>query len=334
MDEEREILCSEPAPSDGKEAKKSFSRAGWGAAAILIIGSLAQIGVSALVGYLAPELMQRPWALWVFTFAPLYLIGFPLGMLILSRSRRFEGEGDRMGAGGFFRALLVSFFMMYAGSLIGNLINTLLQSLAGVPAGNPLMTYATDDSLLLKILVMVVLAPVLEELIFRKLLIDRLRGYGETLAVLTSALIFGLFHGNLSQFFYAVGLGLVFGYVYLRTRQLRWSIALHMIVNCIGSVLAPALLAKSSLDPGAAESALGAVTPGNIAYLVYAVCFLGLAIAGLVTLIRRARTLRFDPAPEELPKGRRFAAAFLNAGMLVFVLASLGLIVYSALAVG
>lgn len=317
MEEERTNLTTEPSSFEGKEAKKAFSRAGWGVTALLLIGSLVQIGASALVGAFAPELMERSWALWVVTFAPLYLIAFPIGILILRRGRRFAGEGERMNAGLFLRSLLVCFFMMYAGNLIGTVINSLLQQLAGVPAGNPLMTYATDDSLILKILVMVVLAPILEELIFRKLLIDRLRGYGEKLAVLTSALIFGLFHGNLSQFFYAFGLGLVFGYVYLRTRQLRWSILLHMIVNFLGSVLAPALMAA----------------PDGTLTVIYGTALLAASVAGLVLLIRNARRLRFDPAPEELPQGSRFSTAFLNAGMIVFVIAGLVLMVLSALSV-
>ena len=136
--------------------------------------------------------------------------------------------------------------------------------------------------------------------------------------MLVSALIFGLFHGNLSQFFYAVGLGLVFGYVYLRTRQLRWSILLHMIVNFLGSVLAPALVAA----------------PNGTFTILYGIALLAASIAGLVLLIWNAQRLRFDPAPEELPQGSRFSTAFLNAGMIIFVLAGLGLMVFSAISVG
>ena len=49
----------------------------------------------------------------------------------------------------------------------------------------------------------VVLAPVMEELIFRKVLIDRTIVYGDKAAVVLSGLLFGVFHGNFHQFFYA-----------------------------------------------------------------------------------------------------------------------------------
>ena len=43
---------------------------------------------------------------------------------------------------------------------------------------------------------------------------------------------------NVFQFFYAFGLGLMFGYVYTRTSRLRYSVAMHMLINLNGSVLA------------------------------------------------------------------------------------------------
>ena len=104
--------------------------------------------------------------------------------------------------------------------------------------GNPLYS----------ILVMVILAPVLEEYIFRKLLIDRLSKYGELTAMLFSATVFGLFHMNFFQFFYAFGLGLLFAYIYTRTRNLLYPVLLHMIINFQGSVLAPWLLSSVDLE--------------------------------------------------------------------------------------
>ena len=68
---------------------------------------------------------------------------------------------------------------------------------------------------------------ILEEFIFRKMVIDRIWQYGEKIAVVTSALIFALFHINLFQFFYALGIGLIFAYVYLRTGKLRYTIIMH-----------------------------------------------------------------------------------------------------------
>ena len=78
---------------------------------------------------------------------------------------------------------------------------------------------------------LVILGPIFEEWMFRKQLIDHTRKYGEKTAILLSGLAFGLFHMNLFQFFYAFLLGVMFGYIYMRTSKLRYSTAMHMIIK-------------------------------------------------------------------------------------------------------
>ena len=78
------------------------------------------------------------------------------------------------------------------------------------------------------------------------LLIDKLGRYGERLAIIVSAVAFGLFHGNLSQLIYATGIGLIFGFVYVKTGRVVYSCLLHILVNFFGTV--PSLLARESLE--------------------------------------------------------------------------------------
>ena len=73
--------------------------------------------------------------------------------------------------------------------------------------------------------------PALEEAAFRGLLLRRLRPYGERFALVASALCFGLFHGNLNQFFYAFLLGLVLAELALSTGCLWQAVLLHALVN-------------------------------------------------------------------------------------------------------
>ena len=322
---------------DVKQAKKQFSRAGLSVATVLILGSILQIIVLSVLNAAWPSWAEHGWVIWVATFAPIYLVAVPVGLLLLKKVPARTLPRQSLGAGRYLAVFLICVFMMYAGNLLGTLVTTLLQTLLGLESVNPVADYAMNDSLGWKVLVMVVLAPVIEEFIFRKQLIDRMHPYGEKLAVITSAAMFGLFHGNLSQLFYAFALGLVFGYVYLRTGKLRYSIGLHMVINFMGSVLGPAMLeladspaleALDSLDFSAGLE--GLVTPGLIALGVYVLVILGLAIAGLVLLILSSRRVFFRPAPLELPKGSRFGTAWLNGGMLLLTAACLALIVLSA----
>ena len=330
-------------PKDGKKytpkmpfagdlgvAKKQFSRLGMGAFVILGVGTVAQILAGSLTAEFLPGLMQHPWGMWLVTFAPLYLIAVPLGLLILKKAPAKPLEKHSIKPGRMVVCAIICIFLMYTGNLLATVISTLLQMIPGVSAGNPILTYATDESILAKVLVMVILAPVIEEYIFRKLLIDRMHIYGEKLAVFTSALMFGLFHGNLTQLIYAFALGLVFGYVYLKSGKLRYSIGLHMLINFLGSVAGPGLAAKVTTF-AELETLDTAAMVWMVVFVVYLLAIIGLSITGFVLLCINQRKVTYNQAELELPKGSRFKTVYLNAGMLLLVLACLGLVLLNIL---
>lgn len=92
-----------------------------------------------------------------------------------------------------------------------------------------------------------VLGPVAEELLFRGIVLRTLAPYGKKLAIVVSALLFGLFHGNLLQTPYAFVLGLVLGYVALQYR-LVWAMLLHVGNNLLFACLLPRALAGLPAD--------------------------------------------------------------------------------------
>ena len=80
-----------------------------------------------------------------------------------------------------------------------------------------------------------VVAPVLEELLFRGVVLGGLlRNQRPWVAIGQSALLFGLIHFNPAQSVSAAGLGLLLGWLYYRTRSLGLCIVLHAINNGIG----------------------------------------------------------------------------------------------------
>jgi membrane protease YdiL (CAAX protease family) len=74
-------------------------------------------------------------------------------------------------------------------------------------------------------------APLFEELLFRGVILNVLKPYGNSFAVVISALFFALIHGNLYQGTMAFCLGLVLGIVTLRTQSLWPAIFIHAIIN-------------------------------------------------------------------------------------------------------
>ncbi len=112
----------------------------------------------------------------------------------------------------------------------------------------------------------VVAAPVLEELFFRGLVIDSARRrIGTFGAVLVSALLFGLAHGIPQQAFNAFVVGLILGYIYIRTDSLAAVMIIHAVNNALSCILLELF--------GESDVSLRELIPGDtLYYAIYAVC--------------------------------------------------------------
>ena len=80
--------------------------------------------------------------------------------------------------------------------------------------------------------------PICEELVFRGLMFKRMRERsGFLYAAVYSALVFGLFHGNIVQMVYGFILGMLLAYMYEKYGSVKAPIVGHMVMNLF-SVLA------------------------------------------------------------------------------------------------
>lgn len=90
------------------------------------------------------------------------------------------------------------------------------------------------DTFLVFCLLAVVAAPLVEELLFRGLLLRWIQGrWGTTVAVLVSSVLFGLWHGNLAASLPLAVVGVVLALLYVRTGNLWAAIWLHAGFNAI-----------------------------------------------------------------------------------------------------
>lgn len=87
------------------------------------------------------------------------------------------------------------------------------------------------------VIAVALVAPVVEEFIFRGLIMTRLaRAMPGWLAVMVSAAIFGVCHGHPVWFAYAFVLGVAFGLMDLRAGSIWPSILGHVVFNAIGQI--------------------------------------------------------------------------------------------------
>ena len=173
---------------------------------------------------------------------------------------------------------------------------------------------------------------------------DRLIKYGEFIAIFTSGLMFGLFHGNFQQFFFAFALGLLFAFVYARTGRIRYTIGLHMAINMTTSVITAFLYSKyaeyapTTTDVAAMQEFLTTSGVAGLYVALYAIwnvlLYLIAAIGAILLIVfmakKRFRLRRFEG---EATRGEALKAMFSSKFMLVFLLGTLGLFLISYLPV-
>lgn len=307
------------------QARKHFSRMGFALLAIAAYTVALQFFLSILwtVITVGTPVQNAEWALWLLTYGPMYLIAMPIGVWMMRKIPVEDLPGQKLGFKRFGVLMLICIPVMYGGNIIGTVLSALL---SGGTAQNTLVELIMENPVSTMITA-VLIAPFLEEYIFRKQIIDRLGKYGELTAILFSSLTFGLFHMNLFQFFYAFGLGLIFAYVYTRTRKLRYPVLMHMIINFMGSVIAPLLLNNLDLEVLNAAAAgeatmeqLMSMLPGLLAYMGYAGLLMLSVIAGFVLLMIRWKKRQLLPASLELPQGTSGKVAYGNWGVILFIL--------------
>lgn len=324
------MQSAEPDKADGlKEMKKTAAKIGWKYAVFGVAVTIFQM----IYAMVLPESMhEKSWAQFVQIILPMYALGYPLLLLLTFKMPATKIEKKKMGFWKWVLCVLIGAGICGVGSIIGTIFNFALTLPFGVNADdtNALANLMLESNPFWRILTVGILAPIFEELIFRKLLIDRVVKYGEFFAVMLSGIMFGMFHGNFAQVFFATGLGLFWAFIYVKTGKVWYTIALHMTINLTTSVinlyLVQMYLEKYELlldpnfmnnvmagDPAAIE-ALGVMT----IYLGW-MGFLGiLALTGIILFFVFLKKFRLNPNPYGISKGEQFGKGVFSWGMILF----------------
>ncbi len=324
-----------------KECRKAFSRLGFCYAVGAVIIIAANAGVMAIVAIRKPEWLDDANVTLLLSVASMYLAGMPVLAALAGRLPGKAPQKRRMKPGQFAVACVMCLAILYGSNIIGSVIVAIIGKLKGSPVDNVVAELAMNANMGLTFVYMVLFAPVAEEFVFRKLIVDKTLKYGQGAAVVLSGVMFGLFHGNLNQFAYAMTLGMFLAFLYAKTGRLGITIAIHMLVNFMGAIVSVLVmrminygeLAGLAGEPGAQEEGMRLLQEvmrnpvGWAAYLLYAGAVFGLLVAGIVLLIVFRRRFVLDAGEVVLPKGRLPRAMFLNAGMLLYCAIWIGMIV-------
>lgn len=330
---------TEPAPApydyepERRRMRSTYSHLGWGVAIITIAWIAISSILYVLMELFAPELIENGIISTLLGTLPLYVICMPLLFLIIFNRPRAVIEKKKLKFGHFMLLFFMAQALMMAGSMVGNNIMDILSTVTGVDFYNQLND-TMDLPLWFSALLTVVLAPVFEELIFRKLLLDRMLPHGELAAIFVNGLLFGAFHGNFYQFFYAALLGMLLSFVYARTGKIHHCILIHMAVNFFGGVLPTILMNWADYDalmilvnelinnPENIEQ-LDAITQhvmnhlgGTLGVLLFVFAQYALAALGVVFFIIRRRKFALKKNDEQLSGRTALRTAIVNPGVI------------------
>lgn len=301
-----------------KETKKHFSRLGMRFFLGTLIVYAVQVAALLIADAVSPELLDNTDMYLFITSMPMYLIAFPLLVLLVRKVPAVSIEKHKMTAGQLIQAFCIGYALIVGSNIIGLGITEIIGVFKGASVQNPMSDLATELNPITALIVMVLFAPVAEELVFRKLLMDRVVVYGEGLAIILSGFMFGLFHGNLNQFVYAFAIGAFLGFIYVKTGNIIYSVLLHMGINFMGVIASISVADQASSMESVADLK-------NLMTTIFFLCLYGIfvltvVVAGIVLLIIKRREFRCNSGEKTIPKGRGFSTVILNVGMILYIL--------------
>lgn len=184
-------------------------------------------------------LFHSPWTDTLVQYVFLIGAAYVPVYLMVCRLPKDTGRRESLGGRDFLLCLTAAMGMGYAMNLIGNMLNLLISFITGKSFldMNPVMDMMMQMSPSM-IVYSCLLGPFMEELLFRGILLKRARIFGDRTAVVFTAILFGMMHGNLAQFLYATVIGLIFGYVAVRTNSIWYTVWMHIIVNTYNNIVA------------------------------------------------------------------------------------------------
>ncbi len=305
--------------AERRKMRKNFSKLGWALVLYLVIMNVAVmlVGIVDAVSQvvramisgdvlseegivaISESVMNNGWGYFL-------AIGFGYWILRLWKGKAFcYGEiwtrGRPMRMGSFFALLCVFLSGQALFQVMALVMETILQFF-GLSALASIEVASVNASTLSMFLYMGIGAPIAEEILFRGLILRTLLPHGKRFAIILSAFLFGIFHGNLVQTPYAFFVGLVLGYTAVEY-SVGWAMVLHMFNNLV---------------LGDMMSRLLSYLPGIFEDILFGFLLWGVAIAAIVIAVVKRDEIRAYISAN--PVNNRSIRAFFSApGIIVLI---------------
>jgi membrane protease YdiL (CAAX protease family) len=299
------------------EHKKIFSKIGFNYLLLALVPIIFQIILVNIISLWDVNLIKNLNNQTILSAVTNYILILPIFIYLMKKIESTDIIKRKIGIKKFFVYLCIALTLMWIGNMVGLIITTILGNTLTNEIVNPIEELIQNSSIYINLIIISIIAPIFEELFFRKLLIDRTIKYGATLSILLSAFIFALFHGNLNQFFYAFLLGAFFAYVYTKTGNIIYTIILHAFVNFYGSVASTIFnLARGNIEHGITMANIGDIT----IVALYMITLIIVWIVGLYAIFTNYKKIELNDEKREIYLEKPVQTVLLNVGMALFII--------------
>lgn len=161
---------------------------------------------------------------------------------------------------------------------------------------------------LLSFIATAIVPALVEEFACRGILLGLLKKYGKGFAIITSAIVFGVMHSNFQQIPFATLVGLILGYIYIKTESIWVCVVVHFVNNAISVIF------------NYLPSSIGSNVQ-NLLYIVYLVAVMLAAIVG-VLLLSKNDEISYElenEADEVITNKQKYIWFFTSWAIIVFI---------------
>lgn len=161
-----------------------------------------------------------------------FAVAFIVSFILISKNKNFWNvfSGEKMPLGKAIGWGVIGFFLVFFGQAIGanieiklgiDVVSENTESIMNVTKVAPIMIVAT-----------VFLGPVLEELVFRRVIFGSIiQNYNFWIASIVSAIVFAAIHMDFTHILLYTICGMIFAFLYHKTKRLITPIIAHVLLN-------------------------------------------------------------------------------------------------------
>ena len=199
---------------------------------------ILMLGLGALVLYILSPILQMHFGLVGNLIAEWLLVVIAIVLLLVGRSsipHAFPIAKPKLPT-------MIGVLLIWGGTFwIANLGTQFLailfpEELMGLSSG--LGSAFSDGPFLLSVIIIAITPAICEEIMFRGIVLNSMRSFkGKWIAILISAVLFGIFHGSVFRFIPPTLLGIAMGYIFMETGNMLYTIVFHFINNMVPLII-------------------------------------------------------------------------------------------------